>query len=359
MVFVIDEFDTARIIFDLAAFQAMRELHNYPEWRVAFVTTSRHTIQEIETHADISNLAGIFHELHLGLFSVEEATEMLDSLTNIGLYLENSDLDFIKNKMGLHPYLIAIFAYHLADLWLEYGNADFEVALDLSTMTCLTYYNQLVELLHEEGTLECLGQIASGIIDTATKMDIEKLKAYDIIKSGLHGNYYVFSQHFATYLNQLEQTDSVNFLLQIGQLVGNQYRVLTGPKTTNHSQVVKAWDQQLGRQVAVKCLYVPRGDRDYSRELREYLVREGKILAQLSHPNIGAVYNIILDPPSIVMEWVEGMSLHDALGEGQGCSVLKDGFVEKEGIEGDGVVKESITDIGNLIVTEDIENETA
>lgn len=315
IVFVIDEFDAARTIFgnNIAAFQAMRELHNQPEWRVAFVATSRRAISEIEAYSAISNLSGIFPELHIGPFSEQEATEMLGSLLDIGLEFDGSDLEFIKRKIGLHPYLVAVFVYHLANLWLDSEQADFEYALELSSATYITYYNRLVNLMSEDSTLNCLLQIASGATAGIRKTAIDKLKTYNIIQVGAHGEYAIFSQHLATYLNQLESTTSANTLLKKGQLIGTQYRVLTDPKTTAHSQVVMAWDEHLERHVAIKCLYTDGIPSNFVDELREIIRREGKILAQLSHPNIGVVYNTILDPLGIIMEWVDGASLQERL----------------------------------------------
>jgi serine/threonine protein kinase len=73
-----------------------------------------------------------------------------------------------------------------------------------------------------------------------------------------------------------------------------------------------AVDAELGRQVAIKRLSETlTGDEVF----RERFVREARMAAQLSHPNIVAVYDVGEEDgvPYIVMEYVEGETLHDLM----------------------------------------------
>ena len=76
-------------------------------------------------------------------------------------------------------------------------------------------------------------------------------------------------------------------------------------------QVFRAWDQHLGRTVAVKRI---RPDVEMVANLR----REASILAGLNHPNIVTIYDFATDEtgPFAVMEYVEGRTLDQAVANG-------------------------------------------
>src|SRR5947209_15626148 len=56
-------------------------------------------------------------------------------------------------------------------------------------------------------------------------------------------------------------------------------------------EVFLAWDERLGRRVALKRI---RGDSPVSQE-RERLRREARAAAQLSHPSVVQVYDLVED----------------------------------------------------------------
>src|ERR1035438_8940995 len=80
-VFVLDEFDSARNLFQSypQAFHAIRGLADRPDSRVSFVATSRRALYDIEHKADSSSLSlsGIFHKIHLSCFSHDELEVLL------------------------------------------------------------------------------------------------------------------------------------------------------------------------------------------------------------------------------------------------------------------------------------------
>lgn len=78
------------------------------------------------------------------------------------------------------------------------------------------------------------------------------------------------------------------------------------------SQVYLARDQALNRDVALKVLD-PAAAADGN--LRRMFVKEARALAQLSHPNIVAVYDVgeVDDSPFIVMEYLPGGSMKERI----------------------------------------------
>jgi protein kinase-like protein len=95
------------------------------------------------------------------------------------------------------------------------------------------------------------------------------------------------------------------------------------------SQVYLARDQALNRDVALKVLD-PAAAADAN--LRKLFVKEAHALAQLSHPNIVAVYDVgeVDDSPFIVMEYLPGGSLKQRI---ESVGPLKPGDAVRVSIE--------------------------
>jgi tetratricopeptide (TPR) repeat protein len=89
----------------------------------------------------------------------------------------------------------------------------------------------------------------------------------------------------------------------------DRYRVVRKLGEGGMGEVFLAHDEALGRSVAIKRL-LTRGAPNL-HERRERFLREGRKLARLKHPHIVKVFDILdaMDPPAIVMEYIEGWSL--------------------------------------------------
>jgi serine/threonine protein kinase len=96
--------------------------------------------------------------------------------------------------------------------------------------------------------------------------------------------------------------------LSVQAIAGGRYRI---DDTLGHggmAVVYLAHDRELGRPVALKLLAVHlAGDGDF----RKRFVREARLAARLSHPNVVHVYDAGEDEgrPFIVMEYVPGETL--------------------------------------------------
>ncbi|WP_433180306.1 serine/threonine-protein kinase [Actinoallomurus sp. CA-150999] len=102
------------------------------------------------------------------------------------------------------------------------------------------------------------------------------------------------------------------------ELLAGRYRLLDEIGRGGMGVVWRASDTDLDRTVAIKELRLPDGVDDGERAtFYARLEREARAAARLKHPGIVTVHDRLTvgDRPWIVMEYVEGGSLHDLLGE--------------------------------------------
>ncbi|GAA2241451.1 hypothetical protein GCM10010145_04290 [Streptomyces ruber] len=98
------------------------------------------------------------------------------------------------------------------------------------------------------------------------------------------------------------------------RVIAGRYRLESRLGRGGMGVVWRATDQLLGRQVAVKELVIdPALPEREARRQRERTRREARAVAQLSHPSIVAVHDVVEDDarPYIVMELIDGGSLED------------------------------------------------
>ncbi|MFJ7331951.1 serine/threonine-protein kinase [Streptomyces sp. NPDC101110] len=108
-------------------------------------------------------------------------------------------------------------------------------------------------------------------------------------------------------------TEGANF-----RVVAGRYRLEEKLGRGGMGVVWRATDQLLGRSVAVKELpYDETLSVAQARRQRDRTLREARAVAQLSHPHIIVVHDVVEDGerPYIVMELVEGGSLADRLAQ--------------------------------------------
>ncbi|WP_406439601.1 serine/threonine protein kinase [Streptomyces sp. NBC_00631] len=101
------------------------------------------------------------------------------------------------------------------------------------------------------------------------------------------------------------------------RVIAGRYRLEKRLGRGGMGVVWRATDQLLGRQVAVKELTVDDSlSDDDARLRRERTLREAQAVAQLHHPHIIVVHDVVEDDgrPYIVMELIDGGSLADRIG---------------------------------------------
>jgi serine/threonine protein kinase len=97
-----------------------------------------------------------------------------------------------------------------------------------------------------------------------------------------------------------------------GGMLG-RYRLDTLVSRGGMGEVWQAFDETLGRTVAIKLLYEELGEP----VVRERFMTEARAIARLDHPNIVAIYDIgdCDGRPYLVMELLEGRTVADELAE--------------------------------------------
>lgn len=208
VVAVIDEFDDARNIFqDGTGFRALRQLNYKPDWRIYLVTISRRELSEITAQSEggISIFPGIFENLFIRCFNRHELLELTSKLKQIHLHIEQSDIEFLWNKAGGHPFLSSSISFHLANAKLNSRQLDLDQAFQNSISVFLTYYEHLVKIMSENDSLNKLLQILFGPVTTANRHDADRFISYGLIKPSENA-YVAFSSHFEDYLRMVERS---------------------------------------------------------------------------------------------------------------------------------------------------------
>jgi tetratricopeptide (TPR) repeat protein/tRNA A-37 threonylcarbamoyl transferase component Bud32 len=146
--------------------------------------------------------------------------------------------------------------------------------------------------------------------DSSLRKDVESLLAYqkeatDFIET-------------PAYQNHADSLAEESGELKPGEVLGN-YKILSLLGEGGMGEVYLAEDLDLNRQVAIKLVKAGLGRAGLIRHFR----REERILAALTHPNIGRLYGGAVTQdglPYFVMEYVEGERL-DSYCAGQGLTI--------------------------------------
>ncbi len=127
-------------------------------------------------------------------------------------------------------------------------------------------------------------------------------------------------------------------------LIAGRYRTIERVGSGGMAVVLLAEDERLGRQVAIKRLHAESPETTAER-----FRREARLGASLNHPNVVAVYDIVTDDEGvlIVMEYVEGETLRDAIERGplepkRALEVLRGLAAALDHAHGEGIVHRDV-----------------
>ena len=105
-----------------------------------------------------------------------------------------------------------------------------------------------------------------------------------------------------------------------GRVVAGRYRLVQAVGRGGMGTVWQAHDILLGRDVAIKQIWIPGVDHDVEDPddpLVRRALREARAAARLRHPGVVVVYDVVTERgrPWLVMELVDGRSLAQAIAE--------------------------------------------
>ncbi|MGW4793098.1 protein kinase domain-containing protein [Nonomuraea sp. NPDC004297] len=102
------------------------------------------------------------------------------------------------------------------------------------------------------------------------------------------------------------------------RLLAERYQLIAPLGRGTMGTVWRARDRALGREVAVKEIRQDPGLTEEQRaELRERMVREGRIASRISHPSVASIHDVLIheNSPWIIMELIEARSLEQVIEE--------------------------------------------
>jgi hypothetical protein len=212
MIFVLDEFDEARHKLDNnpEAFRELRHLaYDAEQYGIAFVTTSRRSIRDIEIQSNVSsNLDGIFGKEYLTGYHSDEMHEYYRLYEEIGIQLNDNHKKQIDYYCGGHPYLLAALGFEIVENYKDTNTIDIDTTFNKIMLQFFDYYEQLISLLREDKTFINLLQILFGPKINVNPSDIDELLIYGLIKKG--DQYFIaFSEHFQKYLKYKEKNETI------------------------------------------------------------------------------------------------------------------------------------------------------
>ena len=221
--FILDEFDHARKLFKgEAAFQRLRELADYPDYRLSLVLTSRRNIRDIELSAGSSSpFHNIFQIQRLAMFNNEDLKIYFSRFSNIGISISDENKKHILFYCGAHPYLLEMLGWEIVERFRQ--NREQEIDVDKAANTILQsifeHYDDMIGLLREDETLNKLLQILFGPVVDVKPSDVTELENYGLIKPSEdysetedyseEGAYVAYSEHFHEYLKLHERSTEI------------------------------------------------------------------------------------------------------------------------------------------------------
>src|SRR2546429_795670 len=102
------------------------------------------------------------------------------------------------------------------------------------------------------------------------------------------------------------------------RVVVERYRVLDQLGAGAMGTVWRAWDELIGRPVALKEIPVPHGSTSEKEAFRQRVLREARNAGRLTDPGVVTIYDVATDERAayVVMELIEAPTLAEILERG-------------------------------------------
>ena len=269
LILVFDEFDNAQNILDLHDFQFLREASNNPDTKLALLTITRKTIQELEPdNGALSNFYQIFTDLRLKLFNEKDQDDYWNRVRHNGIEVSQKYISLTKHYCGSHPYLLDAFNHEVFNK-ISQTETNLEKISELVikelNLKMLNEYESIIKLMRDEGLERMLMQMIVGPVYDITQREVEKLLKYDIVSLNAIGKYSSFSEYFNNYL--LLKSNSID-IWPLWSEVENEIRVLI--KQNLFEKFGEAWEDTYAKQNKQK------GAEAFIHDKREMKLRNKK-----------------------------------------------------------------------------------
>ena len=210
VLFILDEFDHARNLFrGETAFQRLRELADYPDYRLSLVLTSRRSIRDIELSAgSTSPFHNIFQVQRLAMFNDDDLATYFSRFSDVGISISDEQRERILFYCGPHPYLLEMLGWEIVEEFRQNQEKEIDVdkAANAILQSVFEHYDDMIRLLREDETLNKLLQILFGPVIDVKHTDVAELENYGLIKRIENGTYVAYSEHFHDYLKLHERS---------------------------------------------------------------------------------------------------------------------------------------------------------
>lgn len=213
LVLIIDEFDSAKRVFDddPTNYQVLRTLYYDPGCYTSGILISRMALREIEERCpDVSSFSGVFDEVPLKAFSDKDMEAFYVKMNECGVVLSESGRDRFEYYTGRLPMLCCMLAKNMViqkSSRFQYDGEDVRQMFFNHLPKTEQYYSDLRDRLKADGLLEVAMYLAFGMqIPVMSSRRISNLITYGILaldkldKEKDGNGYYVFSKDFMDYL---------------------------------------------------------------------------------------------------------------------------------------------------------------
>ena len=224
LVLYLDQFDSAREIFDSASVGLIRNMSTSSSWSITVLVTSKRNLSYIEKciRDSDSTLAGAFNQTFY-LKAFEQVSDMDDywnSLVDYDIFPDQAFKEKLIELTGRQPYLLSVYGYNLAESAMAGEKISVELLEKINQSEKTTkihpQYKRWLDQIKESGYLEKLRELVCGPRITVSQSDVDDLKTMGFVEridenqayfADFPGGYCVISYDFTQYF--LEQTKDI------------------------------------------------------------------------------------------------------------------------------------------------------
>ena len=192
------------------AFQRLRELADYPDYRLSLVLTSRRNIRDIELSAGSSSpFHNIFQVQRLGMFNDEDLETYFSLFSSIGIQITGATREYILFYCGAHPYLLEMLGWEIVERFRQNREQEIDVdkAANAVLQSIFEHYDDMIRLAKRGwNALNKLLQILFGPVIDVKQTDVTELQNYGLIQLTENEAYTAYSEHFHDYLKLHERS---------------------------------------------------------------------------------------------------------------------------------------------------------